>query len=57
MPQVWDDEAPNDDPTQPLGTDLRTLLAILQAHYDDTQGTRVITVGGVRHHTSTPLCV
>ena len=28
---VWADEAPNDDPTQPLGTDLNTLRSILHA--------------------------
>ena len=26
---IWGDEAPIDDPTQPIGTDRRTLLAIL----------------------------
>lgn len=29
----WADEAPIDDPTQPLGTDLTTLQAILLAAY------------------------
>lgn len=29
----WPDEAPIDDPTQPLGTDLKTLQAILLAAY------------------------
>lgn len=33
----WDDEAPNDDPRQPLGADLRTLQAVLRAAYDRTQ--------------------
>lgn len=33
----WDDEAPNDDPNQPLGADLRTLQAVLRAAYDRTQ--------------------
>ena len=33
----WDDEAPNDDPRQPLGSDLRTLQAVLRAAYDRTQ--------------------
>ena len=28
---VWQDQAPNDDPTQPLGTDYNTLVAILTA--------------------------
>lgn len=30
---VWGDEAPNDDPGQPLGTDRNTLLTILMAAY------------------------
>ena len=31
---VWGDEAPNDDPSQPVGTDRTTLLLILQAAYE-----------------------
>lgn len=34
---VWPDEAPNDDPHQPIGTDYRTLLAILLSAYKQTQ--------------------
>jgi hypothetical protein len=47
----WDDEAPNDDPSQPLGADARTLNAVLRAAYDQTAQRRqgrpgVIQVGG-----------
>jgi len=42
----WDDEAPNDDPTQPLGTDFRTLCAILRSAYEQTKGREMIHVGG-----------
>lgn len=38
----WDDCKPVDDPEQPLGTDLRTLKAILTASYD-------LTAGGMTH--------
>lgn len=41
---VWDDEAPDDDPKQPLGTDLRTLQAVLAAAHARTSG--MIQVGG-----------
>jgi len=34
----WDDEAPIDDPDQPLGTDLRTLQSILLSAYRKTGG-------------------
>jgi hypothetical protein len=43
---VWDDEAPNDDPSQPLGTDLNTLMKILAAYYTNNPSA-VITVSGV----------
>ncbi len=42
----WDDEAPNDDPTQKVGTDAATLKAILRAAYDGTGGRTVIHAGG-----------
>lgn len=42
----WDDDAPDDNPGQPLGEDFRTLKAILQAAYDVTQGKQMIQVGG-----------
>lgn len=32
----WDDEAPIDDPTQPLGADFHTLQAVLLAAYEQT---------------------
>ncbi len=47
----WDDEAPNDDPGQPLGSDARTLQAVLRAAYEQTAERRggrpgTIAVGG-----------
>lgn len=41
----WDDEAPDDDKTQPPGTDAKTLMTILRAAYDASGGA-VIQVGG-----------
>ena len=43
---TWDDEAPNDDPHQPVGTDYNTLLAIFAAANDVLQGSSMITVSG-----------
>lgn len=51
---VWDDEAPNDDPTQPIGTDYNTLLAILhsansavkRAQKESSEGSAMIHQGG-----------
>ncbi len=42
----WDDETPNDDPDQPLGSDFRTLKAILRSAYEQTHGKAMIHVGG-----------
>ncbi len=42
----WADETPVDDPTQPLGTDQRTLRAILRSAWDRTRGNRMIHIGG-----------
>jgi hypothetical protein len=42
----WDDEAPNDDLDQPLGTDHRTLCAILRSACERTRGEKMIHVGG-----------
>lgn len=42
----WDDETPVDDPDQPLGTDLKTLKAILESAYERTGGKKMIRVGG-----------
>ena len=42
----WDDELPQDDTAQPLGTDHRTLSAILRTAYDHTKGEKMIQVGG-----------
>lgn len=43
---VWDDEAPIDDPTQPLGADVTTLKRMLRAAYDKTEGQAMIHVAG-----------
>jgi hypothetical protein len=42
----WDDEVPNDDPTQPLGTDPSTLKTILRAAYEQFKGKSLIHIGG-----------
>jgi hypothetical protein len=42
----WNDETPVDDPGQPLGTDERTLRAILRSAYDRLAGREMIHVGG-----------
>ena len=42
----WDDEEPQDDPKQPLGTDARTLAAILRSAYEQAHGKKMIHVGG-----------
>ena len=42
----YDDEAPCDDPNQPLGTDYRTMCEILQHAYDRVDGKEMITVCG-----------
>lgn len=42
----WDDEAPNDDPHQPVGTDFNTLLTILKHSYQQHNGTKFSTVSG-----------
>ncbi len=41
----WSDEAPNDDPHQPLGDDYRTLRTMLLAAYNRAHGS-IITVDG-----------
>lgn len=41
----WDDEAPNDDPGQPPGTDAKTLLAVLSAAQKAARA-GVVHVGG-----------
>ncbi|CAF1016786.1 unnamed protein product [Adineta ricciae] len=42
----WDDEAPNDDPHQPVGNDYKALIAILQKAYQQHNGTKFSTVSG-----------
>ena len=42
----WDDEAPVDDPNQPLGTDMKTLQAIMRSAWERTKGKAMIHVGG-----------
>lgn len=41
----WGDEAPNDDPNQPLGLDKNVFLKVLRALYDRTGG-GIIKLGG-----------
>ncbi len=43
---VWDDEAPVDDPSQRLGTDYKTLRTLLRASYDQAGPQTMIHVGG-----------
>ncbi len=43
---VWPDEAPVDDPDQVPGTDRNTLIALLRAQHRQSEGKRMITVGG-----------
>lgn len=42
----WDDEAPNDDPEQPLGADFNAFNAIMRAAYEGTNGQKIIRVAG-----------
>jgi len=42
----WGDEAPVDDPHQPLGTDLRTLQSLLRSAYEHAGKDRMIHIGG-----------
>ena len=42
----WRDEAPVDDPAQPLGTDRKTLESLLKSMVDQNGGKRMTTVGG-----------
>lgn len=42
----WEDEAPNDDLTQPPGTDYHTFNAIMRAAYDQTGGRKMIHFSG-----------
>ena len=42
----WEDEAPNDDPKQPLGTDFRTFNEIMRVAYVGTSGNKMIHVAG-----------
>ena len=42
----WDDEAPNDDPQQHIGTDYNILITLLQKAYHQHNGTKFSTVSG-----------
>jgi hypothetical protein len=42
----WNDEAPNDDPQQPIGTDYNTFITLLQKVYRQHNGTKFSTVSG-----------
>lgn len=43
---VWTDEAPDDDPNQPLGSDHAAFAAMLHAAYDATNGSTMIHISG-----------
>ena len=43
---VWDDEAPVDEPAQPLGADLAAFRYILGAAYNQTKGGEIIRMHG-----------
>lgn len=43
---AWADEAPNDDPHQPLGTDLATMQLMLEAAYNQTGGASMNVIQG-----------
>ena len=42
----WADEAPSDDPGQPVGTDHRVLRELLLSAYKQTAGKEIIHIGG-----------
>lgn len=42
----WDDETPVDDPNQPLGTDVKTMQAIMRSAWEQVKGKKMIHVGG-----------
>jgi hypothetical protein len=42
----WDDELPQDEPTQPCGADFKTLLLILRTAYARTRGQAMLHAGG-----------
>lgn len=42
----WNDETPVDDRAQPVGTDEKTLRALLRAAWNRTQGRAMLSVGG-----------
>ncbi|CAF3951370.1 unnamed protein product [Rotaria sp. Silwood2] len=42
----WDDQAPNDDPQQPIGADYNTLITLLRKSYQQHNGTKFSTVSG-----------
>lgn len=42
----WDDEAPDDDLNQPLGTDFKTLQTVMHAAYKNSGGDQMIHIGG-----------
>jgi len=42
----WGDEAPNDDPHQPVGTDQKTLQVILRSAWNQSKGSAMVYIGG-----------
>ena len=43
---VWDDESPNDDFSQPVGTDLNTLKSLLLSAYNQRSTSKMLHIGG-----------
>ena len=43
---VWPDDVSNDDPTQPPGTDLKVLQAIMASAYNISGGNKMIHISG-----------
>lgn len=48
----WDDEAPNDDPSQPIGSDAKTLQTILRIAYDRLHSPKSTVPSGGTHQRS-----
>ena len=43
---TWDDEAPNDDPRQPIGADCNALITVLRKAYQQHNGAKFSTMSG-----------
>jgi len=42
----WEDETPNDDKNQPLGTDLESMKELLLSQYIQNDGKKIVSIGG-----------